>query len=158
MKEIYLAGGCFWGIEEYFRRRDGIEETKVGYANSTVENPSYARVCTGTTNAAETVYLKYDENQTSLAEILDKFFRIMDPTQWMRQGFDVGTQYRNGVYYVDEEDVPVIREAMRQAEERIGKPLVTEVKPLANFYLAEEPHQEYLRKNPGGYCHVDMSL
>ncbi|NLY09839.1 MAG: peptide-methionine (S)-S-oxide reductase MsrA [Tissierellia bacterium] len=156
MKSIYLAGGCFWGIEEYFRRKHGIIKTEVGYANGNIENPSYQQVCSGIASHAETVLLNYDPEIISLQSILDKFFLIMDPTQWMRQGFDVGTQYRNGIYYLDEADLPIINAAMEKAFQRIGKSLVTEVKPLENYYPAEEYHQQYLVKNPGGYCHVDM--
>ncbi len=158
MKEIYLAGGCFWGIQEYYRRKDGIEESISGYANGTTENPSYQEVCSGTTGHAESVKLVYDEDVISLDTILDKFFRIHNPTEWMRQGFDVGPQYRSGIFYVDEDDLAAITTAYKEAQKRFDKPIVTEVKELKNFYEAEEYHQDYLVKNPKGYCHVDMDI
>jgi peptide-methionine (S)-S-oxide reductase len=114
MKEIYLAGGCFWGVEEYFSRIEGVVDTDVGYANGRRENPSYEQVCTGTTGHAETTYLKYDESLVSLEFLLDKFFRIIDPTLLNRQGGDIGNQYRTGIYYVDEEDIPVIEKRCRR--------------------------------------------
>jgi len=158
MKEIYLAGGCFWGVEEYFSRIEGVVDTDVGYANGRRENPSYEQVCTGTTGHAETTYLKYDESLVSLEFLLDKFFRIIDPTLLNRQGGDIGNQYRTGIYYVDEEDVPLIKKKMDQVRGQYRDPIVTEMEPLSSYYSAEDYHQDYLKKNPGGYCHVDMSL
>lgn len=158
MKEIYLAGGCFWGVEEYFSRIEGVVDTDVGYANGRRENPSYEQVCTGTTGHAETTYIKYDENLVSLDFLLEKFFKIIDPTLLNRQGGDIGNQYRTGIYYVDHGDVPVIEKKMDQVREEYRDPVVTEMEPLSSYYSAEEYHQDYLKKNPGGYCHVDMSL
>jgi len=158
MKEIYLAGGCFWGVEEYFSRIEGVVDTDVGYANGRRENPTYEQVCTGTTGHAETTYLKYDEGVVSLEFLLEKFFKIIDPTLLNRQGGDIGNQYRTGIYYLDEEDIPVIKEKMDQVGEKYREPIVTELEPLRSYFSAEEYHQDYLKKNPGGYCHVDMSL
>lgn len=158
MKEIYLAGGCFWGVEEYFSRIEGVVDTDVGYANGRRENPTYEQVCTGTTGHAETTYLKYDEGVVTLEFLLEKFFKIIDPTLLNRQGGDIGNQYRTGIYYLDEEDIPVIKEKMDQVGERYREPIVTELEPLRSYFSAEEYHQDYLKKNPGGYCHVDMSL
>ena len=158
MKEIYLAGGCFWGVEEYFSRIEGVVDTDVGYANGRRENPTYEQVCTGTTGHAETTYLKYDEGVVSLEFLLEKFFKIIDPTLLNRQGGDIGNQYRTGIYYLDEEDIPVIKEKMDQVGEMYREPIVTELEPLRSYFSAEEYHQDYLKKNPGGYCHVDMSL
>src|SRR5690554_2643193 len=158
MKEIYLAGGCFWGVEEYFSRIEGVVDTDVGYANGRRENPTYEQVCTGTTGHAETTYLKYDEGVVSLEFLLEKFFKIIDPTLLNRQGGDIGNQYRTGIYYLDEEDIPVIKEKMDQEGKRYREPIVTELEPLRSYFSAEEYHQDYLKKNPGGYCHVDMSL
>lgn len=158
MKEIYLAGGCFWGVEEYFSRIEGVVDTDVGYANGRRENPSYEQVCTGTTGHAETTHIKYDENIVSLDFLLEKFFKIIDPTLLNRQGGDIGNQYRTGIYYLDEEDIPVIKEKMDQVGEKYREPIVTELEPLRSYFSAEEYHQDYLKKNPGGYCHVDMSL
>lgn len=158
MKEIYLAGGCFWGVEEYFSRINGVVDTQVGYANGTTENPSYEQVCTGTTGHAETTYIKYDENIISLKILLEKFWRIIDPTSLNKQGNDRGSQYRTGIYYTKEEDLPIIEKSFKEIQSKYDKPMVTEILPLESFYEAEEYHQDYLKKNPGGYCHIDMNL
>jgi len=157
MNEIYFAGGCFWGVEEYFSRIDGVVETKVGYANGTKENPTYEEVCTGTTRHAETVYIRYDESVITLEELLQKFFNIIDPTLLNRQGGDIGNQYRTGVYYVDEKDKNIIAKYMDEVQKNYKEKIVTELLPLSSFYLAEEYHQKYLKKNPNGYCHIDLS-
>ncbi|NLN14958.1 MAG: peptide-methionine (S)-S-oxide reductase MsrA [Tissierellia bacterium] len=158
MKEIYLAGGCFWGVEEYMSRLEGVVDTEVGYANGHKENPSYEEVCTGITGHAETTYVKYDENIISLEELLNKFWKIIDPTLLNRQGPDIGHQYRTGIYYVDEGDLPIIMKTLKEQEKKYHKPIVTEVEPLRVFYPAEEYHQDYLKKNPDGYCHIDLSI
>ncbi|HHY83153.1 MAG TPA: peptide-methionine (S)-S-oxide reductase MsrA [Clostridiales bacterium] len=157
MKEIALAGGCFWGVEEYFSRIPGVIETKVGYANGHVENPTYEQVCTHKTGHAETCLVKYDEKVISLQQLLDKFWKVIDPTAKDQQGPDVGNQYRTGIYYLDEADLPVIIKSVEEEQKKYNKPIVTEVKPLECFYPAEEYHQKYLKKNPGGYCHIDLS-
>ncbi|NLY44384.1 MAG: peptide-methionine (S)-S-oxide reductase MsrA [Tissierella sp.] len=158
MKEIYLAGGCFWGVEEYMSRIDGIVDTEVGYANGRRDNPTYEQVCTGTTGHSETTYIKYDENIISLETLLNRFWRIIDPTLLNRQGGDIGNQYRTGIYYVDKKDLPMINKTLEEQKSKYDSPIVTEILPLAVFYLAEEYHQDYLKKNPGGYCHIDMSI
>lgn len=158
MREIYLAGGCFWGVEEYFSRIEGVLDTDVGYANGRRENPTYQQVCTGTTGHAETTWVKYDEALVSLEHLLDRFFRIIDPTLLNRQGGDIGNQYRTGIYWTDEKDLQVIENKMEEIRGQYREPVVTEVLPLSSYYSAEEYHQDYLKKNPGGYCHVDMSL
>lgn len=157
MNEIYFAGGCFWGVEEYFSRINGVVETKVGYANGTKENPTYEEVCTGTTRHAETVYIRYDESVITLEELLQKFFNIIDPTSLNRQGGDIGNQYRTGVYYVNEKDKNIIAKYMDEIQKNYKEKIVTELLPLSSFYLAEEYHQKYLKKNPNGYCHIDLS-
>jgi peptide-methionine (S)-S-oxide reductase len=157
LKEIYFAGGCFWGVEEYFSRVNGVIETKVGYANGTKENPTYEEVCTGTTKHAETVYIRYDDSIVTLEELLQKFFNIIDPTLLNRQGGDIGNQYRTGVYYVDEEDKNKIAKFMEEVQKDYRQKIVTELLPLKCFYLAEDYHQKYLKKNPNGYCHIDLS-
>lgn len=157
MKEIYLAGGCFWGVEEYMSRINGVVETRVGYANGIKENPSYKEVCTGTTGHAETTYVRYNENVIFLEELLNRFWRIIDPTMLNRQGPDIGNQYRTGIYYVDSEDLSVINKTLEEQKIKYDKPIVTEVMELKSFYDAEEYHQDYLKKNPGGYCHIDLS-
>lgn len=156
VKEIVLAGGCFWGVEEYMSRIKGIVETKVGYANGIKENPSYEEVCSGTTGHAEACYIKYDESIISLEELLNKFWSIIDPTVLNKQGNDRGTQYRTGIFYLDEKDLNVIIKSKSQEQKNYRKPIVTEVEPLKCFYEAEEYHQKYLKKNPEGYCHIHL--
>ena len=157
-KKIYLAGGCFWGTEHLFSLVDGVVKTAVGYANSNVANPSYEMVRTGDTGAAETVEVIYDDTMVGLSELLVIYFRSIDPLSLNRQGGDVGTQYRTGIYYVDTDDLPVIEAVVATIQRRHSQPLAVEVMPLKNFYPAEQYHQEYLYKNPGGYCHVDPEL
>lgn len=156
MREIVLAGGCFWGVEEYMSRIPGIVETKVGYANGIKENPSYEEVCTGTTGHAEACYVKYDENIISLEKLLYKFWSIIDPTILNRQGNDRGSQYRTGIFYLDEKDLNIIMKSKNEEQKNYKNPIVTEVERLKCFYEAEEYHQKYLKKNPGGYCHIHL--
>ena len=144
--EIYLAGGCFWGTEHFLKQIRGVEKTEVGYANSQVPNPTYKEVCTGNTGAAETVKVVYDPQTVGLDLLLNLYFQTIDPTSVNRQGGDSGLQYRTGIYYTDKKDVPVI------------EPIAIEVMPLANFYAAEEYHQDYLDKNVDGYCHINPKL
>lgn len=158
MKEIYLAGGCFWGLQAYFDLRKGVKETVVGYANGLTESPTYREVCTNTTGYAETVYIKYDENEITLNKILEDFWKVIDPTLLNRQGGDIGTQYRTGIYYVDESDLKMINESLEKEKLKYIKSIVTEVEPLKKFYAAEDYHQKYLEKNPNGYCHIDLTL
>lgn len=156
MKTIYLAGGCFWGVEEYFSRLDGVVETEVGYANGHVENPTYREVCTGQTGHVEAVKIVYDSKIISLDKLLSKFWSIIDPTVLNRQGPDIGSQYRTGIYYVDEEDLSPINASLWMERVKYDQLIVTEILPLESFYRAEEEHQQYLKKNPGGYCHIDL--
>lgn len=158
MKEIVFAGGCFWGVEEYMSRIDGVAETKVGYANGRKENPTYEEVCTGKTGHAEACYIKYDENMISLEQLLSRFWRIINPTLLNQQGPDIGHQYRTGIYYTDEGDLSTIEKSLKEEQKRYDEPIVTEVKPIYSFYKAEEYHQKYLKKNPGGYCHIDLDI
>lgn len=157
-KKIYLAGGCFWGTDHLMSLVPGVIETEAGYANSIVENPTYQQVCSGSTEAAETVKVVYDPDSVGLSELLALYFRSIDPLSVNRQGNDVGTQYRTGIYYTDEEDLPVIDAFVATVARRYKEPLAVEVAPLVNFYPAEDYHQEYLYKNPGGYCHVNPAL
>lgn len=157
MKEIYLAGGCFWGVDEYMSRIEGVLDTSVGYANGTKENPSYEQVCTGTTGHTETTLIKYDENILPLEELLNRFWKIINPTLLNRQGGDIGNQYRTGIYYTDESDLAVINKTLLQQQEKYDSPIVTEILPLKVYYEAGDYHQNYLKKNPGGYCHIDMN-
>jgi peptide-methionine (S)-S-oxide reductase len=157
MKEIYLAGGCFWGVEEYLSRVEGVIDTNVGYANGTKENPSYEQVCSGTTGHTETTLIRYDEKILSLEELLKKYWNIINPTLLNRQGPDIGNQYRTGIYYTDEEDLVAIKKTLKEQQEKYDSPIVTEIMPLNTYYDAEEYHQDYLKKNPGGYCHIDLN-
>ena len=158
MKTIYLAGGCFWGVEHFLGLIDGVTSTTVGYANSDINSPTYEDLKAHRSLAAETVEVVYDENKISLEEILDLFFMIIDLTILDQQGHDVGHQYRTGIYYVDENDVQIIRQSLKKLESKYDKPIVTELLPLENFTIAEEYHQDYLIKNPQGYCHVDSKM
>lgn len=156
MKEIFFAGGCFWGVEEFFSRIEGVEDTEVGYANGHTEDPDYKQVCTGNTGYAETCRIKYDPQVIGLETLLDKLFSVIDPTLIDRQGPDIGNQYRTGVYYVEETDRPVIEAYFDKARSNYDLPIRTELEPLRNFYEAEDYHQDYLKKNPGGYCHIKL--
>ena len=157
-KKIYLAGGCFWGTDHLFSIVDGVVKTAAGYANSKVAYPSYEEVCTGRTGAAETVEVVYDDTKVGLTDLLSIYFRSIDPTTLNRQGNDIGTQYRTGIYYTDPADLPAIEAFVAAVQRRHTEPLAVEVGPLVNFYPAELYHQEYLYKNPQGYCHVDPAL
>lgn len=158
VKEIYLAGGCFWGTEHYLKMINGVVFTEVGYANSLVENPSYEMVCKGNTMAAETVHIKYDASLISLEMIINMYFVSIDPTTLNRQGHDVGLQYRTGIYYTDESDVDTINKVILKQQQQYSEEIVVEVMPLENFYPAEDYHQDYLDKNPNGYCHLPLEL
>ena len=157
-RDIYFAGGCFWGTEHFFKLINGVLDTEVGYANGTVPNPTYEQVCSHTTGHAETVHVTYNPEIIGLEFLLDMFFKAIDPTLVNRQGHDEGPQYRTGIYYTDPEDLPVIRRRLDVEAERYFKPLKTEVLPLDCFYPAEEYHQDYLDKNPDGYCHLPLAL
>lgn len=155
-KEIYLAGGCFWGVEGYFKQLDGILDTDVGYINGKSDTTSYYEL--KSSDHAEALHIKYDVSKISLAEILVHFFRVIDPTSLNKQGNDMGRQYRTGIYYTDKEDVKTVEAFLHSAQKRYSKPIVVEVEELKNFVVAEEYHQDYLAKNPGGYCHIDLDL
>ena len=154
MAEIYLAGGCFWGLEEYFSRVSGVLQTSVGYANGQVETTNYQLI--KETDHAETVQVVYDEKVVSLREILLYYFRVIDPLSVNKQGNDRGRQYRTGIYYLEEADLPTINTVVREQELLIGRKIAVEVEKLRHYILAEDYHQDYLKKNPGGYCHIDV--
>ncbi|TLG72571.1 peptide-methionine (S)-S-oxide reductase MsrA [Culicoidibacter larvae] len=158
MEKIWFAGGCFWGVEAYFAQIKGVLDTTVGYAQGTVVNPSYEQVCMGTTGHAETTEVVYDPQIISLDDLLEQLFRIIDPTVLNRQGNDRGSQYRTGIYYTNEADAAVTHNFIAKVQANYDKPIVVEVEPLKNFYPAEEYHQDYLQKNPGGYCHINLNL
>lgn len=154
MKEIYYAGGCFWGVEEYFSRIHGVFDVTAGYANGKTANPTYKEVCTRNTGHAETVHVLYDPEIVSLKTLTEQFFKIINPISVNKQGNDVGVQYRTGIYYVDESDKAILERVMAEVQKQYDKPIVVELLPLTNYYLAEEYHQDYLKKNPNGYCHI----
>ena len=153
---IVLAGGCFWGVEELFRNEPGVVSTKVGYSGGDVESPTYEQVCTGNTGHAEVIKISYDPRKTSLKKILHFFFSIHNPTTLNQQGNDIGSQYRSTIFFSNNEEERIAREVIDEVDELnfYTGPIVTTLEPLKNFYSAEDYHQEYLQKNPGGYtCH-----
>ncbi|MEA4932763.1 MAG: peptide-methionine (R)-S-oxide reductase MsrB [Lawsonibacter sp.] len=158
MSEIYLAGGCFWGTEKYLASIHGVTETQVGYANGTTDHPTYEEVCRNHTGHAETVRVVYDSNLLHLDFLLELFYQAIDPVSVNRQGNDIGPQYRTGIYYVRPEDLPVIQSSISRLQVRYERPIAIEVAPLSNFALAETYHQNYLDKNPLGYCHIRQDL
>lgn len=157
-REIHLAGGCFWGAEHYLKQINGITFTEVGFANGHTEQPTYKEVYTDTTGYAEAVHVQYDDEVISLRFLIELYFRAIDPTSLNRQGEDEGTRYRTGVYYSDPADLPAIREVFEAEAARHHQPLQVELLPLQNFWPAEEYHQDYLNKNPDGYCHLPLEL
>lgn len=158
MKEIYFAGGCFWGTEHYIKQIRGVISTEVGYANGNTLNPTYEEVYTDTTGYAECVKVVFDEEILPLAKVVELYFHSVDPLSLNRQGNDIGTRYRTGIYYTDDNDRSIIEEIYRQVEQSVGASLVVELEALRNFYSGEEYHQDYLDKNPGGYCHLSRAL
>ena len=162
-RTIYLAGGCFWGVEELFRRIPGVIATCPGYANGTGEqDATYQRVCEGDTGFRETVRVEYDPQAIGLDKLLWAYFSVIDPSTPNQQGHDVGAQYQAGIYWCadDEgtrEQVLSLAGAERAQVEAAGRAFVVELKPLENFFDAEEYHQKYLVKNPNGYCHIPFA-
>ncbi|MBS9779608.1 MAG: bifunctional peptide-methionine (S)-S-oxide reductase MsrA/peptide-methionine (R)-S-oxide reductase MsrB [Moraxellaceae bacterium] len=157
LETIYLAGGCFWGVEAYFQRIEGVTETLVGYANGNTENPSYQDVIAGSGHA-ETVKVVYDTDKVDLATILQYYFRVIDPVSINQQGNDKGVQYRTGIYHTDKKQVPIINNALAELQKNYQQKIAIENQALDSFFSAEEYHQDYLTKNPNGYCHIDVSL
>ena len=153
MERIYLAGGCFWGLQKFLDQFAGVERTEVGYANGPDAAPSYQEVC-ASSGHAETVLVEYDEKTIGLEKLLDFYFMVIDPLSRNRQGMDTGVQYRTGVFYTDEAQLPAIKKVFAREEEKAGQKLAVLLEPLKNFFSAEEYHQKYLEKNPGGYCHI----
>lgn len=158
IKTIFLAGGCFWGTAHLFSLVPGVTSAIAGYANSVVPNPTYEEVCSGKTGAAETVRVDYDTDSVELTDLLNLYFKSIDPTLLNRQGNDRGTQYRTGIYWIDSRDAAIVDTAIATIQRRHKEPVVVEHQKLVNFYPAEEYHQDYLEKNPGGYCHVNPML
>ena len=157
-KEIILGAGCFWGVERRLWNLQGVRLTSVGYAGGTSINPSYEEVCSGSTGHAEVVKVVFDPLEISLKEILISFWEMHDPTQGMRQGNDIGSQYRSVIYTNNEEDLNLAKSTLETYQQEISKagfgPITTELKVLNDYYLAEEYHQQYLQKNPNGYCGI----
>ena len=156
LKEIYLAGGCFWGLEAYMQKIKGVEDAVSGYANGKTDNPSYKDL--HTSGHAETVKVVYNPDMVSLEELLEYYLRVVDPVSINKQGNDTGTQYRTGVYYTNNSEKTIIEKVLANEQNKYDKPIAIEVLPLQQFFIAEEYHQDYLDKNPGGYCHIDLSL
>ena len=155
-KTIYLAGGCFWGLQKFFDQFDGVVYTEVGYANGLDKEPSYQDVC-NSSGHAETVRVDYDADKLSLTQLLEYYFMVIDTLSVNKQGNDRGIQYRTGIYYTVEDQLPEIEAVYKAEEEKAGAKLAVELEPLQNFFTAEEYHQKYLDKNPGGYCHIPSS-
>jgi len=151
---IYLAGGCFWGLEAYMERIQGVTDAVSGYANGKGDTTNYQLL--HATDHAETVKVTYDPNKISLDKLLQYYFRVIDPTSINKQGNDRGRQYRTGIYYQNEQDKAVIEAALKTLQSKYQAPIQIEVEPLKNYVEAEEYHQDYLKKNPNGYCHIDI--
>lgn len=158
LKEIYFAGGCFWGTEHFFQQVRGVTKTEVGYANGNIVNPSYKQVTSGKTGFVETVRVIYDPRVVELGLLIDLFLKTIDPTTLNKQGNDIGTQYRSGIYFVDEGEKALVLSKLESLAKGFNAPVVVEALPLKNFYVAEKYHQKYLDKNPGGYCHIGPEL
>ena len=153
-KTICLAGGCFWGCQKYFDLIPGVLSTRVGYCNGHKANPTYQEVKRHETGHAESVLIRYDADQLPLSSLLDRYFAVIDPTSVNRQGEDEGDQYRTGIYWTDESDRAPVLEALKALQAEYDRPLAVEAEPLRCFFDAEEEHQKYLEKHPGGYCHI----
>ena len=158
LSEIYLAGGCFWGTQHYFDYLAGVVSTKVGYANGRTANPTYEQVKHENTGHAETVKVLYDADLLPLEDLLEQFYKIIDPTSVNRQGEDAGVQYRTGIYYTDPSQKELIENSLSSLQKHYTGKIAVEALPLSNFYTAEEYHQKYLEKNPAGYCHIPQAM
>ena len=158
IKDIYLAGGCYWGVEKYVSGIRGVLSTEVGFANGNTDSPTYQQVRYENTGHAETVKVLYDPGIVPLTALLKLFYKIIDPTSVDQQGEDIGHQYRTGVYFSDATDEKTIRVSLLQLEKEVNQPLAVECCPLLQYFTAEEYHQKYLDKNPTGYCHVPFKM
>ena len=154
MKTIYFAGGCFWGIQKYIEQIQGVSATEVGYANGASSSAHYG----DGSGYAEAVRVDYDPSVAPLPFLLRVFYQAIDPTTVDRQGNDVGTEYRSGIYYTDPADRPIIEESLGKLQTQYSAPVAIETGPLKNYTRAEDYHQDYLAKNPGGYCHIPLNL
>ena len=158
MKRIVIAAGCFWGVEAYFKLLKGVVATKVGYVNGNIDKPKYEDLINKQATHAEACEILYDESVLTLETILEHMFRIVDPTSINRQGNDIGLQYRTGIYYGADEDRIIAESFVAVNQNKYKNKIAVEIKPESGFYAAEDHHQDYLKKNPGGYCHVDLNL
>ena len=149
-----FAAGCFWSVEVDFRNTSGVKDVRVGYTGGTAESPTYEQVCSGTTGHAEAVEVVFDPDEVSYGELVDRFWEVHDPTQVNRQGWDVGTQYRSGIFTHSPEQAEVAAESKARAQGRFGQPIATEITPASTFWPAEEYHQQYLVKNGRAVCRI----
>jgi len=159
LEKATFAAGCFWGVEAYFRRIRGVVSTTVGYTGGKIPDPTYEQVCTGRTGHAEAIEIEFDPSKTSYERLLKHFWKVHDPTTKDRQGNDVGTQYRSAIFYhsqAQKEAASASKKAL-EASGKLARPVTTQIVAAGEFYDAEKYHQDYLEKNPGGYCHVDLS-
>ncbi len=157
LKEIYLAGGCFWGLEAYMERIYGVADAISGYANGNTSNPKYEDLLYKNSGHAETVQVKYDPEKIDLKTLLSYYIKVVDPTSLNKQGNDKGSQYRTGIYFTEEAEQKIIAEFLKEQQKKYDKPILIENLPLKDFTMAEEYHQDYLKKNPNGYCHIDLN-
>lgn len=154
---IYLAGGCFWGVEAFISRLKGVNSTEVGYANGYDLAPTYEKVCSGRTGHRECVKVTYNPKIITLREILENFYSIVDPFTVNRQGADVGSQYQSGIYWQEDSQKDIVLDFLKSKQKNTSRQIKIETKPISCFYTAEEYHQKYLEKHPEGYCHVDLN-
>lgn len=157
-KTIYLAGGCFWGIQAYIKRLKGVINTSVGYANGITNNPTYKEVCNTDIKFIEAIKVVYENDSLKLEDLLKKFLKVVDPTSIDKQGNDKGYQYRSGIYFEDKSDEIIILNILNEEQEKYKNPIVMECKKIEKYFLAEEYHQDYLDKNPNGYCHINLAI
>lgn len=159
MSTAYFGGGCFWGVEAEFRKLDGVTNTAVGYMGGELDNPTYEQVCTDKTGHAEVVKIEFDDTAISYKELVEKFFAIHDPTQFNRQGPDIGSQYRSAIFVMDDEQREIAKEVIDTLveQEKYDKDIVTTIEEASEFYIAEDYHQQYLEKRGLSTCHVNLS-
>ncbi len=158
-KDIWFAAGCFWGAQKFFKLVEGVEFTEVGFCNGNLDNPTYQEVYTDTTGHAECVHVRYNPSVVSLRHLTELFFKIIDPLSLNKQGEDVGTRYRTGVYYDNQKDAEELASVFSQIRQSLGvESFPVELLPLKCFFPADEYHQDYLDKNPSGYCHLSPAI
>jgi peptide-methionine (S)-S-oxide reductase len=159
MEKATFGAGCFWGVEAVFRMQDGVVETTAGYTGGHTDNPTYTQVCSGGTGHVEALQIKFDPKKISYQRLLDVFWQIHDPTLLDRQGNDVGPQYQAVIFYHNEAQRLAAEESKAELEKsgQYDEPVVTKIEPAHEFWSAEEEHQRYLEKHPGGYCHINLS-